>query len=231
MFKTININKQDTRYQVSDAGEVKNIDTNQVLQGRVKENGYVEYCLYLPEGKKYVTGHRLVAEAFISNPDNKPEVNHKDGNKLNNNVNNLEWVSSSENIQHSWNNNLNHSHILRSVQQYDLNYNYIQTFISVAEASRATGATKIREVANGDRKTSGGFIWKWTEEFVPENRGKGKPVGQYDLNDILINQFKNITEASKVTGANRKGISAVCLGKQKTCNNFKWKFLTDDIVQ
>lgn len=76
-------------------------------------------------------------------------------------------------------------------------------------------------------KTSGGL----TNKFVPENRGKKKKVAQLNDNDEIIEVFESVSEASRLTDANRKGISAVCLGKQKKCFNYKWKFLFDDIVQ
>lgn len=68
--------------------------------------GYEIVDLYKNGKRKTVRVHRLVAEAFIPNNDNKPEVNHIDGNKHNNNVDNLEWVTKKENCRHAWNNNL-----------------------------------------------------------------------------------------------------------------------------
>ncbi len=64
--------------------------------------GYLDVCLKA----KHFRVHRLVAETFITNPENKPQVNHKDGNKKNSNVSNLEWVTPVENIRHAWENEL-----------------------------------------------------------------------------------------------------------------------------
>lgn len=69
-------------------------------------NGYLQYDLYVDGERHKVYAHRLVAQAFILNPENKPDVNHKDGDKTNNNVNNLEWVTKSENQRHARNNKL-----------------------------------------------------------------------------------------------------------------------------
>lgn len=86
-------------YEIYDTGKVYNTNTKQFLKGSVGENGYKYYRLSKNNSKKMFYGHRLVAEAFIENPDNLPVVNHIDGNKLNNNVDNLEWVSYSENTK------------------------------------------------------------------------------------------------------------------------------------
>ena len=71
-----------------------------------KRNGYVYIFLMKDNKSKNFRLHRLVAEAFIPNPENKLQVNHKDGNKLNNNVNNLEWCTHRQNINHAKENNL-----------------------------------------------------------------------------------------------------------------------------
>ena len=232
MWKQILIKNILTNYEISNEGIVRNFQTKQILKPLLKKNGYVEYCLYLNQEPIYMLAHRLVAESFLENLDeNRKYVNHIDGNKQNNNVNNLEWVTAEENNLHAWKNDLNHAHVLRAVNQYDMQGNFLKTYESLAEAKRATGAAKIRDVANGDRRSSGGFIWTWVEDFVPEDRGRKKQVAQLDENDNIIQIFESVSEAARQTGANRKGISAVCLGKQKKCFNYKWKYLNDDIVQ
>lgn len=88
-------------YFIYDNGDVLNASTGKILKGSIGEHGYKYYRLSKNNTKKMFYAHKLVAEAFLPNPDNLPVVNHKDGNKLNNNVDNLEWVSYSENITHA----------------------------------------------------------------------------------------------------------------------------------
>ena len=95
--------KNYTNYMIDEDGNVYNILSKKYLKGSIGENGYKYYRLSNNNKKSMFYAHRLVAEYYIDNPNNLPVVNHKDGNKLNNNVNNLEWVSYSENTQH-WKN-------------------------------------------------------------------------------------------------------------------------------
>lgn len=99
--------------------------------------------------------HRLVAEAFIPNPDNLPEVNHKDENGLNNSVDNLEWCSHQYNIEYSKNKAV--------VQYYD--GERIAEYKSIKVASQQTGINRksISNVLNGWSKTAGGYEWDYKE--------------------------------------------------------------------
>ena len=92
-------------YEVSDTGRVrrKGSDNDRSVRDR---NGYLAVDLYKDSERSTKRVHRLVAEAFVPNPDNKPEVNHRDGNKYNNNASNLEWVTTKENCRHAWNSGL-----------------------------------------------------------------------------------------------------------------------------
>lgn len=91
-----------SRYSVSDAGQVRNDITGRVLKTQADKFGYLRLGLSNDQGrsKKYL--HRLVAEAFVPNPDGKPEVNHKDGNKKNCAASNFEWVTPHENLIHMY---------------------------------------------------------------------------------------------------------------------------------
>lgn len=93
-------------YSVSDSGEVFSKRSGKYLKLAHKKNGYVYTELNVNGVTTYKRVHRLVAEAFIPNPENKPFVNHIDGNKSNNSVSNLEWVTGSENNIHAIKNNL-----------------------------------------------------------------------------------------------------------------------------
>ena len=87
-------------YQVSDTGLVRTTKTGRILRPAVSRHGYERVCLFKMDRERRYRVHRLVATAFIPNPEGKPQVNHIDGNKSNNYIDNLEWVSPTQNQQH-----------------------------------------------------------------------------------------------------------------------------------
>lgn len=89
------------KYEVSDYGEVRNIKRGNILKQRNDLRGYLSLQFKIGKITFNRSVHRLVAKAFIINTYNYPQVNHKDGNKLNNCKTNLEWVTESENMQHA----------------------------------------------------------------------------------------------------------------------------------
>lgn len=113
--------------------------------------------------KSYFTGiHRLVAMCYIDNPDNKPFVNHQDGDPSNNHVSNLEWCTNSENVQHAYDIGLGYK-IVKPVRQVSLNGEVIARYKSISEASRQTGVnlSHICQCCRGNRKTNGGYRWEY----------------------------------------------------------------------
>ena len=109
--------KDYENYYIDENGNIYNLNTNKKLQGSIGENGDKYYRLSKNGSKKMFYAHRLVAEAFIENPNNLPVVNHIDGNKINNHISNLEWVSYSENVSH-WHKNSNIQRKIRKVYNY-----------------------------------------------------------------------------------------------------------------
>ena len=96
-------------YQISSLGRVKSIRNNIIKKPSVLPKGYLQICLNKKGKSKYISIHRLVAQVFISNPNNLPCVNHKDCNPQNNNISNLEWISYKDN------NNYKNHHLKRNV--------------------------------------------------------------------------------------------------------------------
>lgn len=99
IWKQIFIDGVETKYEVSNIGNVRNSRTGNFIKGNISRDGYVKLNLYCGDNRYTKLVHRLVAEVFIPNPNNLPQVDHKDGNKTNNHVSNLRWVTASENIK------------------------------------------------------------------------------------------------------------------------------------
>lgn len=169
-------------YEVSNCGNVRTVDRYvydkngksrhikmKNITKQIDRNGYYKVDIRNDYYRKTITIHRLMAIAFLPNPENKPCVNHIDGNKLNLNLSNLEWVTYSENNKHAVDNGLRKSPwigkfgknmpVSKPVLQYDIKGNYIQEF----ENARQTGINykHISACCLGKRKTAGGYIWKY----------------------------------------------------------------------
>ncbi|MBO5714318.1 MAG: HNH endonuclease [Clostridia bacterium] len=132
-----------------------------------KKNTYGYMWLRVrPCGKQYKV-HRIVAMAFIPNPEHKPQVNHIDGNKQNNHVSNLEWATAKENVNHAVKTGLlkplygDKSAHKTPVLQYDTNGNFLGAYPTIRMAAQATGTKEggISDTINKRQVTSGGFIW------------------------------------------------------------------------
>lgn len=108
IWKTIT--EYESLYEVSSLGDIKSLRSGKILKKSKQTAGYLKVNLSYNGIVKRPLVHRVVAKYFIDNPDNKKTVNHKDGNKLNNNINNLEWSTYSENISHAYKNKLNTPH-------------------------------------------------------------------------------------------------------------------------
>jgi hypothetical protein len=162
-------------YKVDQSGNVYLKRNGKKLSPSDNGIGYLVLSFTKEKKRKCVLVHRLVAEAFIPNPENKRTVNHKDGNKLNNHVSNLEWMTHGENIRHlrdvlgfdfhqmnkdktgslNWNS--------KKVNQYTLDGVFVSSYGSTTEAMRETGidCSTIQKVCVGKRKSAGYYLWEY----------------------------------------------------------------------
>lgn len=167
-------------YTISDDGIVTNIKTNKNKTGTSNHagNGYLYVDLYKNNKAKRFYIHRLVAKAFIPNPENKPQVNHKDGNTKNNTTSNLEWVTALENVEHaskvlnvlSAYKNANEKR-KKKVAQIDINTNkVVNIFNSMLEAQKQTGINTayISQTCKGKFYQCFGYHWCYVEELKGE---------------------------------------------------------------
>lgn len=162
-------------YQVSNLGRVKSFvlyhGTNErILKPYHNKDGYLEIGLTKDNKRTHFLIHRLVALHFIPNDDLfKTEINHKDENKENNNVNNLEWCNRTYNVNYGSRLEkcskamINHPNKIKKINQFSLDGTYIKTFQSIIQIERELGFNNshICQCCKGKRKTANGFIWKY----------------------------------------------------------------------
>jgi hypothetical protein len=159
IWKTIN---GFENYKVSNLGKVLSYQKNKkelILKERITKHGYCRVMLQKGIIKKECFIHRLVADAFIENKENKEQINHLDLNKSNNRVENLEWCTRSENMIHSLLNGRNKKY--KKIVRYNLSEEKIYHSIKIASQENNISTSSIHQCLKGKSKTSNGYKWKY----------------------------------------------------------------------
>lgn len=162
----------NTRYEISTFGRIRN--NKKILKPKITKKGYLEISLW--DGKKHYSKrlHRLVAETFIPKLENKNIINHIDGNKQNNRVENLEWCTQQENIQHAYDNKLKFgvksekNVCSKKIEQYSIDNKFVKLWNSSMDIERFYGIDQasIIRCCKNKQKTSMGFVWKYYKEVL-----------------------------------------------------------------
>ena len=236
MWKNIIINNEKTNYSISSEGQVRNDLTNRILKQQI-QNGYCHCTLSINKKPKRCRVHRLVAIAFLDNPEKKEFVNHKDGNRQNNKVDNLEWVTPSENTKHAIQTGLTTSGRKRAVVQYSLEGKQMMVFNSLADAERETGVlnSKISLACQKKRRTAGDYQWRYADDKqdvqkIEKKWFAGKKVAQCDENFNILHVYNSYNEAARAINGTASAISRICSGTNQRHKGYRWK-LVDEIVQ
>lgn len=166
-------------YEINRNGVLRNVKSKRIIKGYTESNGYVRVklenkCL---GGIVRTSIHQLVAEAFIPNPNNLPEVNHKDSERANNCADNLEWVTHAQNMRHAYHDGKNAKSVSKGLREHSGSTrkrvsNGSSVFCSISDAAKwlssngkalntASGIAGISAVCRGKRKSFGGYSWKY----------------------------------------------------------------------
>lgn len=163
--------KDYPNYILYDDGFIWNISNKRSLEPWIGSKGYNFVTLYNSDGRRNFRLHRLVAENFVPNPLNKPDVNHRDENKNNNHYTNLEWVTKLENNIYSTRSErsavsrVGNNKICRPVYQCTTDNILINEYPSITVAKEISHVKNIVACCQRKRKGAGGYIWRYVDEI------------------------------------------------------------------
>lgn len=202
-------------YQVSNRGRVMNLMRGKVLGDRYNSHGYKQVKL---KGK-YYTVHRLVALAFLDNPNNLPQVDHIDENKGNNDVSNLRWVTASQNIRHSA-----HQKSCQ-VKQLTLDGKLIRIWNSSKQIEKETGYNHsyIIQCCKSKHKQAYGYKWEYAD---PSQQHKfNRPVAALTKDGDLIAEYKSASEAARGLKISPTQICRCLKGTYKSVHGLRFIYI------
>lgn len=207
----------EEQYTVSENGDVTRIETGRVLKPTInKQNGYLCVSLWKDNIGKTCTVHRLVALAYIPNPDNKPEVNHKDSERLNPCAYNLEWSTRSENAQHGYTEGFNSQAHRRNFKDFELDL-LLQAVLSgqnMTAMAKAEGVGLSKLTINLRKRAREANL---EDDYIAElyrqkcirnqqaNEAKKVAVCQLSPEGLFIQYHESATDAAKALGKSSSG--------------------------
>lgn len=225
-------------YLVNESGQVANAKRGNHLTPHLNENGYLYVTLRKDNKNRTVAVHRLVAETFIPNPDNKPFVNHIDADRTNPSKSNLEWCTQSENIKHAYKigsmsqkknftedelawllNSLVKENKTMTALAKSMGVGLSRLTINMRNHAHRTNQVSIFEQVLREQK-----VTRNTQANAP----KQKPVCQYDLNGNHLACFPSVTAACRALGKVSSGTVINALNpnfKQTTAYGYLWKYV------
>lgn len=201
-------------YQVSNYGRVRRLPTivransggKQSLPGRIlkykKSRGYNSVGLSKFGKDKYLRVGRLVAMAFIPNPDNLPQVNHKDCNPRNDRADNLEWCDA----------------------KYNCNYGDHNQKLSEAAKRRFQDPEEYAKLVERVKRQGQDPVWKQHQREAQLNNSNSKSVVMMDMDGVYIKTFPSLAEAKRQTGIPSQNIGRCCKGGISHAGGYKWKY-------
>lgn len=232
------INNYEGIYQISNLGNVRSLDREQIDINGVKRVfkgqmltkslgnwGYYTVSLKKNSQSKKFFVHRLVAQEFIPNPNNLEVVNHKDGNKLNNISDNLEWISLRDNTLYSQHSNK------KKILQYSKSGEFIKIWDSITEAAKyfQVNVSLISQCLSNKISSAANYVWRYYYENFPEkidtnglNFSK-KYCYQYDLEGNFIKEWKTRSQAEKELNIASGNISQACIGTLSSAGGYQWR--------
>lgn len=239
IWKRVEIEPYCDYYAVSNLGNVKSTCRHinngawtledKPMKQYINNHGY-KYVVFSVLGKrKYVRVHRLVATAFVPNPNHFNQVNHIDGNKLNNNPYNLEWCSLEYNVSHAHKNGLI-QHKSRKIYQFDMSGAFVKEWDSMKSIQKHFGVKPdfIYAACGSNGKSAYGFLWSYESHYtLTANIRRKKSINgidQYDLNGNFVSHYQSIKEVENKLGKKVSNISTCCSGKAKTAYGYIWKY-------
>lgn len=200
-------------YAVSTKGRVKSLKTGRILSESYKNDGYRVVAL----NSRNYSVHRLVALAFLPNPHNLTEVNHKNEIKHDNDVKNLEWCSRSYNVNYS-----SHKRSCK-IKQFDKNGNLIKAWDSFKQIEDKLGyfSCSIRNACRGKQRYAYGYRWEYLDSS--SQRVVNRPVAVYKGEDY-IGTFASATKASEALGLKYCSVNCCLHGRLATLKGYTFKY-------